>query len=222
MTVGHCFKYRTYLEQSTSMKKEIIFVVDPMCSWCWGFAPVIEALRKSDGYTFSLVLGGLRSKGEMTWDESSKRYLQGHWEQVAKSTGQPFSNVLFEKEHFDYDTYPACKAVLSVRELFGMQKSFEYLHFLQKAFYVKGQDITKSEVLMDLLDSIDVDVEKFDTFYRSDRAQLLMEHDFAKARSMGANAFPSVVIIDEEGHMVCQKGYRSLLDMNKLLKDTNA
>ena len=25
-----------------------------------------------------------------------------------------------------------------------------------------------------------------------------MEHDFSKARSMGANAFPSVVIIDEE------------------------
>ena len=45
-----------------------------------------------------------------------------------------------------------------------------------------------------------------------------MEHDFAKARSMGANAFPSVVIIDEEGHMVAQKGYRSLLEMQTLLK----
>ena len=200
------------------MKKEIIFAVDPMCSWCWGFAPVIEALRKSDIYTCSLVVGGLRTKGEMRWDESSKYYLQGHWEQVAKSTGQPFSNVLFEKEHFDYDTYPACKAVVSVRELFGMQKSFEYLHKLQKAFYSNGQDITALDVLIELLDSLDVDVDLFDTFYTSDRAQLLMEHDFAKARSMGANVFPSVIIIDEEGHMLCQKGYRSLFDMQKLLK----
>ena len=64
------------------MKKEIIFVVDPMCSWCWGFAPVMEALYKSDSYRCSLVVGGLRTKGEMRWDESSKRYLQGHWEQV--------------------------------------------------------------------------------------------------------------------------------------------
>ena len=204
------------------MKKEIIFVVDPMCSWCWGFAPVIEALRKSNASTFSLVLGGLRGKGEMTWDESSKRYLQGHWEQVAKSTGQPFSNVLFEKEHFDYDTYPACKAVLGVRELFGMQKSFEYLHSLQNAFYTKGQDITQTVVLMELLDSIDVDVEKFETFYKSERAQTLMEHDFAKARSMGANAFPSVVMIDEDGHMVCQKGYRSLQEMKQLIGEIDA
>jgi putative protein-disulfide isomerase len=204
------------------MKKEIIFVVDPMCSWCWGFSPVIEALRKSDAFTFSLVLGGLRGTGEMAWDESSKRYLQGHWEQVAKSTGQPFSDTLFENDHFDYDTYPACKAVLSVRELFGMQKAFEYLHSIQKAFYVRGQDITQPEVLIDLLDSIDVDVEKFDTFYKSERAQTLIEHDFAKARSMGANAFPSVVMIDKEGHMDCQKGYRNLAEMKKLLKDTNA
>jgi len=200
------------------MKKEVIFVVDPMCSWCWGFAPVIETLQKNDTYRCSLVVGGLRTKGEMKWNESSKCYLQGHWEQVAKSTGQPFSNTLFEKEHFDYDTYPACKAVVSVRELFGMQKAFRYLHLIQKAFYVKGEDITQHEVLIGLLDSMDVDVDQFDTFYKSDRAQLLMEHDFAKARSMGANAFPSVVIIDEEGHMLCQKGYRSLFDMQKLLK----
>jgi putative protein-disulfide isomerase len=204
------------------MKKEIIFVIDPMCSWCWGFAPVIESLRKNNDFTYSLVVGGLRTKGEMTWDESSKGYLQGHWEQVTKNTGQPFSNLLFEKEYFDYDTYPSCKAVLSVRELFGMSKAFEYLHTIQHAFYAKGEDITNSSVLVKLLDTLSVDTEKFDTFYKSERAQLLMEHDFAKARSMGANAFPSVVMIDEEGHMACQKGYRSMIEMNTLLKDKHA
>ena len=50
----------------------------------------------------------------------------------------------------------------------------------------------------------------------------MMQHDFAKARSMGANAFPSVVIIDEDGHMVCQKGYRTFLEMEKLLKEEDA
>ena len=221
MTVEPYFS-KKYREQILIMKKEIIFVVDPMCSWCWGFSPVIEALRKSDTTTFSLILGGLRAKGEMTWDEHSKRYLQGHWEQVATSTGQPFSNALFEKEHFDYDTHPACKAVLSVRECFGMKKAFEYLHTIQEAFYTKGKDITQPEVLMKVLDYIDVDIKKFDTFYKSERAQTLMEHDFAKARSMGANAFPSVVIIDEEGHMVCQKGYRSLEEMKQLIGEIDA
>lgn len=191
-----------------------------MCSWCWGFAPIIEELRRTlnDEYTFTLVLGGLRSKGEMPWNEKSKEYLRGHWKQVSQRTGQLFSDSLFEKESFDYDTYPACKAVITVRELFGMKNAFGYLHKIQEAFYTRDEDITNVEVLIDLFSSVTSDRESFSTFFESERAQLLMEHDFAKARSMGANAFPSVVVIDEEGHMVCQKGYRSLLEMQKLLK----
>ncbi|TNF44113.1 MAG: DsbA family protein [Epsilonproteobacteria bacterium] len=202
------------------MQKELIFVLDPMCSWCWGFAPVIEALLKtqSHNYHFSLVVGGLRTQGEMSWNETSKEYLRGHWKQVSQRTGQLFSDTLFDKEQFEYDTYPACKAVVTVRELFGMEKAFMYLHTIQEAFYTRAEDITNVEVLTELLSSVTSQSDAFSSFYESERAQLLMEHDFAKARSMGANAFPSVVIIDEEGHMVCQKGYRTLLEMQKLLK----
>ena len=191
-----------------------------MCSWCWGFAPVIDELQSTlgDEYRFSLVLGGLRTKGEMSWNEMSKGYLKGHWRQVSQRTGQMFSDRLFEKESFEYDTYPACKAVITVRELFGMQSAFAYLHTIQEAFYTRAEDITNINVLCDLLQAVDLDSTTFRDFFESDRAELLMEHDFAKARSMGANAFPSVVVIDEEGHMVCQKGYRSLLEMKKLLK----
>ncbi len=195
-------------------------MLDPMCSWCWGFAPVIEQLRETqaDNYNFSLVMGGLRTKGDMVWDESSKGYLKGHWEQVEKRTDQSFSNVLFEKEDFEYDTYPACKAVVTVRELFGIQSAFEYLHLIQERFYIQGEDITNIDILTDLLTTIGLESPSFKIFYESKRAELLMQHDFAKARSMGANAFPSVVIIDEEGHMVCQKGYRSILEIKKLLE----
>ena len=191
-----------------------------MCSWCWGFAPVIEDLHASmsESYTFSLVLGGLRTKGEMSWDETSKDYLKGHWRQVSQRTGQIFSDSLFEKEVFEYDTYPACKAVITVRELFGTHNAFAYLHTIQEAFYTRAEDITNVDVLCDSLKIINLDSTSFRSFFESDRAQLLMEHDFAKARSMGANAFPSVVVIDEEGHMICQKGYRSLLEMKELLK----
>jgi len=191
-----------------------------MCSWCWGFAPIIEELQStfSGSYTFSLVLGGLRTKGEMSWSETSRDYLRSHWRQVSLRTGQQFSERLFEKEYFDYDTYPACKAVVTVRELFGMQNAFAYLYAVQEAFYTRGEEITNVNVLSDLLSGLNLESRAFKTFFESERAQLLMEHDFAKARSMGANAFPSVVIIDEAGHMVCQKGYRTLLEMQKLLK----
>ncbi|MDM5271508.1 DsbA family protein [Sulfurovum sp. zt1-1] len=189
-------------------KTQYIFVIDPMCSWCWGFHPVIERLRREyEGiYTFSLVVGGLRTKGAMLWDEPTKNKLKATWQQVADTTGQYFTDNLFKLDYFEYDTYPACKAVVAVRELWGDDASFEYLSKIQRAFYVDGLDITH---LHSLVSFIEPDRQKdFTTFFESERAEVLLRHDFSKARSMGANAFPSVVKIDSDGHMMCKKGFQ--------------
>ena len=186
----------------------LIFVIDPMCSWCWGFHPVMKELREkhTGKFQFSLVVGGLRTKGQMPWTDESKKYLAQNWNAVAQQTKQAFNFSLLNKEQFDYDTYPACKAVVTVRELWGEEEAFNYLEKIQEAFYVKGEDTTLLETLLKYAN----DKKKFLEFYESNRAEILMKHDFSKARSMGANAFPSVVKIDTEGHMICQKGYRDL------------
>ena len=194
--------------------KELIFVVDPMCSWSWGFHPVIEELRHThrSRYAYALVVGGLRTTGDMLWDAQSKAYLKQNWDAVTQRTGQPFSSKLLERDAFDYDTYPACKALVTVRELWGEEASLDYLSQIQKAFYAEGIDITSVEVLAHYVTE---DKAAFQTFYESDRAETLMQHDFSKARAMGANAFPSTVKIDAEGHMVCIKGYRTLEEILK-------
>ncbi len=189
-------------------KIHYIFVIDPMCSWCWGFHPVIERLRQEyrEVYTFSLVVGGLRTKGAMKWDEPTKAKLKDTWHQVAKTTGQYFTENLFKLDLFEYDTYPVCKAIVTVRELWGDDASFEYLGKIQRAFYVDGMDITDKHNLVMFLDPDNR--QAYETFYESERAEVLMRHDFSKARSMGANAFPSVVRIDRDGHMVCTQGFQ--------------
>ena len=194
---------------------QLIFVIDPMCSWCWGFHPVIEELRKnySEQYTFSLVLGGLRTSGQMEWNTQSKAYLKQNWDAVQQATGQAFNPKLLNLTHFDYNTYPACKAIVTVRELWGESVAFEYLSAIQSAFYTQGIDITSVDVLSSYVSK---DKEAFISFYQSERAELLMQHDFSKARSMGANAFPSTVKIDKEGHMLCLSGYRSLAEILKV------
>lgn len=201
--------------------KTLYFVLDPMCSWCWGFAPVVEKVRQdfSKSYTIELVMGGLRTKGEMVWDENAKRYLQDHWRTVASATGQPFDEHLLEKASFEYDTYPACKAVVTVRELLGMDAAFAYLHKIQHAFYAQGIDITNTRLLQGYYEQLFGNSGKFAFFFLSERAEVLTEHDFAKARSMGATAFPSVVVVDKEGHMVCQKGYQDYPTIEHFLKD---
>jgi len=205
-------------------QRTLYFVVDPMCSWCWGFAPVIGQIRSAfaDRYDISLVVGGLRTEGEMTWNEEGRAYLRSHWEAVASQTGQPFDGTLLEREAFTYDTYPACKAVVTVRELLGEDAAFVYLHTIQHAFYAQGIDITKPRLLYGYYEQLFGNSGKFAFMYGTERIETLTAHDFAKARSMGATAFPSVVVVDEAGHMVCRKGYQSVETLTKLLEDSDA
>lgn len=199
-------------------KKEIVAVLDPMCSWCWGFEPVLQKLIEdlSDEVEFSLILGGLRNSGEQVWDDGFKRYLRSHWSSVEDKTSQGFNLALLEKETFDYDTEPACRAVVTVRTL-DKTKQFSFLTALQKAFYLKGKDITQPDVIAGIAQAEGIDKSEFLRLFTSDEMKEKTKADVYKARSMGANVFPSLVMIDEEGHLCVIKGYKSYEEIRRLV-----
>ena len=86
----------------------LIYFADPMCSWCWGFSPVIEAVRERFGPSLPirLMLGGLRPGTTEPMTEGSKREICEHWEHVHEASGQPFDWSFFDREGFIYDTEP--------------------------------------------------------------------------------------------------------------------
>ena len=208
------FHYNT----SMNYKKEIIAVLDPMCSWCWGFEPILKELRENlpQDTKLSLCMGGLRSSGDETWTAEFKTYLAKHWEHVFSQTRQPFNKALFEKESFDYNTEPACRALITVRDL-DESKAFIFMNALQKAFYQDARDITQTDILCDIALETGLDKEAFRELFLSQKMKESTEADKYKARSMGASSFPSLVFIDEEGHLYVLKGYRSFEEIQKHL-----
>ena len=103
----------------TAFKKELILVVDPMCSWCWGFAPAVSSIREkyAERLSLAVVVGGLRAGNDKVMDDEAKGTIRHHWEDVNKATGQPFDFDFFKRDDFTYDTEPACRAVVTVRAL---------------------------------------------------------------------------------------------------------
>ena len=121
---------------------EIVYVGDPMCSWCWGISPQLNRLEREaaqENIPYRIVLGGLRPGGGDPWNDQFKDFLKHHWEEVNDRSGQPFGYDLFEKPEFNYDTEPACRAVVAARE---MKPEIEqrFFELVQHHFYVKNQD----------------------------------------------------------------------------------
>jgi len=63
--------------------EELIYIGDPMCSWCWGISPELNALERyatSENIPFKVLMGGLRPGGGEEWNDEFKGYLRHHWE----------------------------------------------------------------------------------------------------------------------------------------------
>ncbi|MEO0573357.1 MAG: hypothetical protein AAF039_16765 [Bacteroidota bacterium] len=102
--------YQQHGASNTSKGVEVIYIGDPMCSWCWGISKHLFKLRayqKATQGTFKIVVGGLRPGGGDAWDDKFKGYLRHHWDQVNKTSGQPFGSKLLDRDHFNYDTEPS-------------------------------------------------------------------------------------------------------------------
>jgi putative protein-disulfide isomerase len=104
----------------TSM--DLIYVADPMCSWCYGFAKPMEALLAEPGVArplrLALVMGGLRPYTTEPLPAHQAEEIFEHWRHVHEATGQPFApapHTALHREGFVYDTEPASRATSALK-----------------------------------------------------------------------------------------------------------
>ena len=188
--------------------KTLWYLADPMCSWCWGFAPVIEAIRQnySDRLNVELVLGGLRPGTKAPMGSAQHEEILHHWQAVQRQTGQPFRFEGALPEGFIYDTEPASRAVVAISAI-NPETTFPFFKAIQSAFYVEQADVTRPDVLALLAISVGVDAQHFLQVFESDATRSQTLAHFHKARLWGVHAFPTVIVQNEAGYSQLARGY---------------
>ena len=188
----------------------LIYVMDPMCSWCYGFAPVIKQVIEDQKETmqFKLVMGGLRPDTEKPLDEQMKETLKHHWQDVEKATGQPMDYAFFERDGFIYNTEPGCRAVVTMRYL-KPASEFDMAAEVQRAFYARNQDVTQPEVLAAIASKFGMEEDAFLKNFNSEEMKEKTQQDFTIARHLQANAFPSLYLLNGTNIHLLARGYRT-------------
>ncbi len=207
----------------------LIYFADPMCSWCWGFAPVIDSIRERFGpdLPVRLIMGGLRPGTIKPMNEAAKRTTREHWEHVREASGQRFDFTFFEREGFVYDTEPAAKAVVVLRRS-SMDLALDLVKPLHSAFYAHNRDITDEAILAELASGRGLDRDMFLRAFRSEEARQETWQDFAIAQKAGIEGFPSLIAGVGEGaeYSIVTIGYqpaeRILPSLDRWLEITRA
>ncbi|WP_176517091.1 DsbA family protein [Pseudomonas faucium] len=200
------------------MTARLLYVMDPMCSWCWGFAPVAAALiaqAAEAGVPTRLVLGGLRSGGSAL-DASTRRYILEHWQAVSEATGQPFRFDGAMPDGFVYDTEPACRALVTAREL-DAERVWPLLALIQASFYEQGVDVTTAPHLVELAERAGFDRALFaEAFARAD-LRAATAADFSWVQDLGIAGFPTL-LAERNGQLaLLTNGYQPLESLQPLL-----
>ncbi|MEE4376374.1 MAG: DsbA family protein [Candidatus Competibacteraceae bacterium] len=188
---------------------ELIYIADAMCSWCWGFVPVMDKLREDfiSQLSFRLVMGGLRpGDAAVPMDAEMKTHLRTHWQAVEARSGQAFSWDWLDREGFVYDTEPAARAVVAVRRL-APTREYEFFHATQAAFYAFGRDVTQENVLMSLAIETGLDAQEFRLCYRENNTLSMTHADFRLTQELGVHGFPSVLLRDADKLTSVAQGY---------------
>ncbi|WP_395399648.1 DsbA family protein [Pseudoduganella sp. UC29_106] len=205
---------------------KLIYVADPMCSWCYGFGKEMTELKAMHpDLQLEIVVGGLRAGGTELLTNEGKQFRLMHWARVEAASGLPFNREAFMAlEDFVYDTEPVCRAVVTARRLHPDADVLAVFRALQNAFYAEGRNTTDGKVLSEVgsaalrKQGFDVSAESFFAEF-SDAATIAeARNDFVKARRLGVNSFPALLLDTGKEIVEVSPGYAHAQQVDQQLR----
>lgn len=203
------------METGQATSRHVVYVADPLCSWCYGFAPVIGtvAARFSDRAPIRVVLGGLRPGETRPTRDKDKDYLRAAWGAVAAASGRSFNAAFFDRENFVYDTEPACRAVVTIRHVHPGE-ALSFLERLAVAFYADNRDMTNAQEIADVAHEAGFNRGEFLTAFQSAEAHAATQHDFATCLQAGIRGFPTLLAANgTNGYRLITQGFCTLAEI---------
>lgn len=179
---------------------KLYYFHDPMCSWCWGYRPVVQELfrRLPENVLHVNVLGGLAPDSDEPMGVTMRNKIIGHWRNIEKTLGTKFNYDFWKKCQPRRSTYPACRAVIAAAR---QGKEEAMILAVQRAYYLQARNPSESRVLVALAGELGIDPEIFKADLESRDTDLELKQQIGFSRRLGVDAFPSLIFEKESGEM---------------------
>jgi predicted DsbA family dithiol-disulfide isomerase len=207
-------------EQSTVKQSgllEITYYTDPLCCWSWAFEPQWRRLlfefkgKVKYRYCMAGLLPGWNNYNDTINSVSKPIQMGPVWMHAKQLSGMPIEQNIWISDP-PSSSYPACIAV-KCAALQSLRAEEHFLRMLREAVMMRGENISKEEVLLNLAEKLaavdsDFKIEKFKEDIRSDVAMEALRKDLQEVQYHQINRFPSLVIRNKNNKGVLISGYR--------------
>ncbi|HHQ4599936.1 TPA: DsbA family protein [Aeromonas veronii] len=178
-------------EQQTTLH----YVYDPLCGWCYGAAPLLQAAATIAGLKIELHAGGLwMGSRRQPMGEALRDYVRPHDQRIEALTGQHFGeryfNELLLREGCLLDSEPPIRAVLAVTALGG--DGLVMLHRIQQSHYRDGIWIGEPAFLATLAAEQGISAEEFQQAYLQAPLLQHLADSLGWMKRLGGQGYPTL------------------------------
>lgn len=198
---------------------------DPMCSWCWGFAPSWDRLNTAlrDEYGDQLevryLLGGLAPDSDQPMPLEMQQYLQQTWRTIQQHIpGTEFNFDFWQDCQPRRSTWPACRAIIAARQQ-GTEHHASMTSAIQRAYYLNARNPSDIETLVVIAGEIGLDTKRFEVDLASEEVQAQHQQEMRLLPQLGIQGFPGMAIVLGDRVYSVPVDY---VDENKMLKKVAA
>ncbi|MFW6092543.1 MAG: DsbA family protein [Pseudomonadota bacterium] len=196
---------------------KVLVVTDPLCSWCWGMSPAVEAVgaRLAGEVELDIVLGGVNTSSTLPVGQYGRQLLRHIWREVEATTGQRFCYAV--PEGFVYNSTVPCLAVAAARRALG-RPPFGYLHRLQQLFFEQGRNTNDRDLLCRAADELGIPAGAVAEGLDDPEVAAALRADVADARAHGTSGLPNVVVERDGARSLLLGGYADAETLESMIR----
>jgi len=183
----------TYLKQLVQNDQPaLVYIMDPMCSWCWAFRPVLAEIRQAlPELAYYTLAGGLAPDSDEPMPESQQDQISSIWHKIEATVGTEFNHDFWQTCQPRRSTYPACRALLLARK---EQKEDAMIQTIQQAYYLNAENPSDSDTLIACAVQVGMDGDRFGSALNSDETCDELEQELTFNHRLGVRSFPTLVL----------------------------
>jgi len=199
----------------------LYYAHDPMCSWCWGFAPVLRELEAGlpDGVLMRRLLGGLAPDTDQVMAEDMQERIRSTWRRIQETIpGTVFNFDFWTRCVPRRSTWASCRAVIAAR-VQGAEYDKRMTTAIQRAYYAQARNPSDAATLVELAQELALEVARFAADLDSAATRAQLEDEMRQCEALRIYSFPALVLAagDSEWHIPVD--YRDSAPMLELVHD---
>ncbi|WP_372738844.1 DsbA family protein [Neptunomonas sp.] len=187
--------------------KKLLYIMDPMCSWCWAFSPTAEAIKQTfPNLAVEFIMGGLAADSDSPMPKEQQKTIRSIWQHIEESTGTKFNYDFWTQCSPRRSTWRACRAVI-VAEQLSPGSAAQMANAIQQAYYLNAQNPSDSETLIRLAESLGINASDFAPLIDAQSTQQTLQEHMALSRQLNVSGFPALRFLDGEKVIRLSDGY---------------